>query len=180
MSIQLGPFNFLSKRNISRLDVLVPNTWLNVSPSRSLGSWGRSACLQKKRSPCLSHLFNTTWTKICNMIIYWNWPHIGLPNNLTRLERPPTQMRTPWWLSENIMQFIAFAFRLTRLGQRRIRNISEPISQKIWTLNKVSKDFIFMGTLQRYPGTEKILVIDFGTQWTAIRHREVKNICYLP
>ena len=34
MSIQLGPFIFLSKRNISRLDVFVPNIWLKVSPSR--------------------------------------------------------------------------------------------------------------------------------------------------
>ena len=43
ISIHDGPLSFLPSKNNSKLEVLVPNTRLNVSPFRSDGNWGYSA-----------------------------------------------------------------------------------------------------------------------------------------
>ena len=42
ISSQHGPLIFCSKRNNSKLDLLVPNTWLKVSPYKSFGRAGNS------------------------------------------------------------------------------------------------------------------------------------------
>lgn len=47
ISSQLGPLIFLLIKSSSRLEVLVPNTWENVSPFRSWGSREKSAWEKK-------------------------------------------------------------------------------------------------------------------------------------
>lgn len=51
---------FVANQRDAYLDVLVPNTWLNVSPERSDGNWGYSACHMARHLNKLSLNFHSS------------------------------------------------------------------------------------------------------------------------